>query len=200
MTSLAVLQTDITTWIETLSGLPVEWGREPQYMRVEPYILAYAGAFSAQGKDELFYNYNTATGLVDLTMSGIRQLPLTLSFRSADQSWGGNARYYAEKFRLNLRSPTSVDLRTDALFSLVRSEPLIETDYPFNGHMWSQVDLPIVLAIRFNTEEENYDGSYIDTVKITSQKRVIDEEGNFVVNNDGDLVTDEGDTTTVPAS
>jgi len=200
MTQLAQLQTDITTWIETLSGLSVEWGQEPQYMHIDAYILAYEGSYSSQGRDERFFEYNSSTGQLDLTMSGIRQLGLTLSFRSDSQAWGENAAYYAEMFRLNLRSPSSVDMRAAAKFALVRAEEGIRTDYPFNGQIWSQVDLPLVLAVRLNTADANYDGAYIDTIKITSQKRVITEEGEYVVDENGDLVIDEGDTTTITSS
>lgn len=161
---LGTVQTTITSWVEAVSGLQLEWGRQPQKIRTGAFILAYAGAISKTGHDERDQSFNGGTGNTEVRVVGVRTFPLTLSFRSFDQRLGESARQYAEKFRTLAHSNTSFQTLKDAEIALVDTGALDETDYVWSGRRVSQVDMVVTLALRANFTDPDHDGSFISTV------------------------------------
>ena len=192
------LQTNLTAWVELLSSLEVEWGRQPQKIHAGPFILAYAGEITSLGHDERIYTFDSQTDQQVETMIGVRRFPLRLSFRSpSDQRLGGSSRQYAEEFRLMSQSTNSIEFLQTNDIGLVDIGPLIDTDYTWSGRRVSQVDVTVNLALRLNSANTIYSGDYINTVNITPQRVIITNDNDFVVDQNGDYVVSNGDAFTV---
>jgi hypothetical protein len=190
---LGTLQTVVTTWVEAASGVQLEWGRMPQKIHTEAFVLAYIGAITKSGHDERLQNFTFATDLTDVTVSGVRTMTLTLSFRSFDQRLGGSARSYAETFRTLIHSDTNIQTLVTAEIALVDTGELIDTDYEWSGRMVSQTDMDVTLAFRAAETDTVHDGSYIKYVNIDTEEYVVDEDDVVVVDVSGDFVTVDTD-------
>jgi hypothetical protein len=199
---LAAVQTALTSWIETFSGLQVEWGRQPTKWRPADtaYVLAFPETISPVGWDEPTYSYDDLTDSLNETMVGLRTMVLRLSFRSSDQRMGSAARQAAENFRILIHSQASVDTLNDANIGFISAATLQDTDYEWSGRMVSQVDMELSLHIRARLLNPQADGSYIRSVTIGEQDYVVTEAGELVIDQDGNpVVTEDTDTFTVDA-
>lgn len=194
----ATLQTNLTTWIEALVGLDadgdqinVEWGKQPQKIWTRPFILAYAGPITKLGHDWRGYAYDQQSDQQSETMYGLRLFPLRLSFRSFDQRLGRDARQYAEQFRLQIQSSNSTDFLAENFIGFVDTSDLIETDYEWSNRIVNQVDMTVTLALHLDSANAQYSGDYIDTVEVTEQHLIITEDGDPVVDENGDNVVSD---------
>lgn len=194
------LQTNLTTWIETLSTLQVEWGRQPQKIHTSAFILAYAGPITKLGHDWRGYAYDAQSDTQSETMYGVRLFPLRLSFRSFDQRLGGSARQYAEEFRLLIQSSDSTDFLATNFIGFVDTDELVETDYEWSGRLVNQVDMTVTLQLHLDSLNPQYSGDFIQTVEITELSSVIDELGNQVVDELGNPVVADSTPFTVTAA
>ena len=188
---LAALQTFLTSWVETASGLEVEWGRLPQKAHDGPFALAYMGAISKVGHDERIQTYDSGSDSTTVQVIGVRELPFRLSFRSFDQNLGGSARQYAEQWRARAHSQESLDNLATAGVALVDTDPLFETDYTWSNRTVSQVDTTANLAIRASFADDLHDGSFIDDVNIDTQPYIVDEFGIPVLDETRRILTRE---------
>lgn len=197
--NLTNVQTALTTWVETYSGLECEWGRLPQQYHQGAFVLAYAGPIISLGHDEREQSYNDLTDQTSVQLRGSRIFTLRLSFRSFDQNLGSSARQYAENFRVGIHSTTALESLNTAYLALIDTGELVETDYEWSGRMVNQIDMSIRFGLRAYLADPEHDGSYIGTVDIDTERYVIDEYGNPVIDENGDYVTTEAtDFTTVP--
>lgn len=200
----ATLQTNITTWVESLVGLDadgdqinVEWGKQPQKIWTRAFILAYAGPITKLGHDWRGYAYDQQTDQQSETMYGVRLFPLRLSFRSFDQRLGRDARQYAEQFRLQIQSSDSTDFLAENCIGFVDTSDLIETDYEWSNRIVNQVDMTVMLQLHLDSLNPQYGGDYIDTVEVTGLDVIIDNLGIDVIDNLGNLLVAESTETFV---
>lgn len=190
---LSAIETVLTSWVETYSGVECEWGRQPQQAHPGAFVLAYLGAITKHGHDERIQVYDFDTDTTSVTVVGVRRLVLRLSFRAFDQRLGGSARQYAEDFRVGLHAQSSWDQLRDAELSYIDSGELVDTDYIWSNRMVSQTDMDVVLGLRASTADALHDGSYIKYVNIDTQEYVVDEDDDVVVDVSGDFVTVDTD-------
>ena len=196
---LGVIETALTSWVETSSGLELEWGRQPQLIHKGPFVLGYLGPITKTGHDERIQTFNSGPDTTSVRVVGVRTLPLRLSFRSFDQRLGGSARHFAETFRADIHTDTALEVLRDAELALMDTEELVESDYAWSGRQVSQVDMSLTIGTRASFSDTLHDGSYIGTVNATSQQYVVDEFGNPVLDESGAHVIDEaGDTFAIP--
>ncbi len=184
---LGQIQTDLDTWVTTLSGLPVEWGRQPSKIYTSAFVLAYPGPIVKIGHDFPTYTHDTLTDQLVERMYGNRRMTLRLSFRSFDQRWGTSARHYAEQFRVKTQS-TERSTPLMGLACLSDTGELVENDYEWSGRMVSQVDMDVTLGLWGYELNPTYDAGYIRHANIEGQGHVIDEMGNPVEDESGDPV------------
>jgi hypothetical protein len=186
----ATLQDNVTTWVGGLatgrdgSAVPVEWGKMPQKVQIQPFILAYLGAIIPRGSDEYTYAYDSLTDELEESMYGVREATFHLSFRNFDQRLGYSARYYAERFRIRTQSTYGKESLPDPL-GLIRTGELIETDYEWSGRLINQVDMDVVLSFWMDLVEPDYGGGYIKSVNIEGQAPIVDEWGNPIMDENG---------------
>lgn len=190
---LGAVQTTLTSWIETYSGVEVEWGRLPQVIHPSAFVLAYLGAITKAGHDERIQVYDFDSDSTSVTVVGVRRMVVRLSFRSFDQRLGGSARQFAENFRVALHSQTSWDTLRDAELSYIDTGELVDSDYIWSGRMVSQTDMDLILGIRASTADTEHDGSYIKFVNIDTQEYVVTEDDEVVVDVSGDFITVDTD-------
>ena len=190
---LSVVEADLESWIETISGLPMEWGRLPHKRHNGPFILVYPLAFRPLGHDEKLYTYQPGPDSLKLDMIGVRHLVLNLSFRAFDQRMNLGARKWAEEFRIAIQRPDSIDQLVAANIALVRDEALIDTNYEYQRRFISQVDMELTMALRYCTEDPVFGGEYINEVVTQTECYVIDEYGCPVIDREGRYVTTEAD-------
>jgi len=191
------LETNLTLWVGLLATdrtgavIPVEWGRQPQKVRTQPFVLAYLGAIVPLGIDWPEYEYDDLTDELVESMHGNRRVTLRLSFRNFDQRLGYSARYYAERFRARCRSTYSKGLLHDAKLSFWDTGGLVETDYVWSGRRVNQVDMDVTLGINFYIEDPDFTGEYINTVEMEQVSGVTDEYGKQVYTEIGEPVIEE---------
>ena len=190
--NLGTIQTALTSWVETFSGLPVEWGRMPQKLHTGPFVLAYLGPIVKLGHDERIQTYGDDGDNTTVRVVGVRRMTLRLSFRSFDQRLGGSARQYAENFRARAHWTSSFDyLRTSDL-ALIDTSDLVEADYEWSGRMVSQVELSTTLGLRASFADPLHDGSYIGTVtEPQAEEIIVDEYGVPVLDINSDNLVPE---------
>lgn len=191
--NLSAIQTTLTAWVETYSGVECEWGRLPQLIHPGAFVLAYLGAITKAGHDERIQVYDFDSDSTSVTVVGVRRMTLRLSFRSFDQRLGFSSRQYAEDFRVALHSQTSWDTLRDAELSYIDSGDLVDTDYIWSGRQVSQTDMDVILGLRASTADAEHDGSYIKYVNIDTQEYVVTEDDEVVEDVSGDYVVVDTD-------
>lgn len=190
---LGAIETALTAWVEKYAGIECEWGRQPQKIHGGPFVLAYLGAINKVGHDERIQSYDFQSDSTTVTVTGVRQLVLRLSFRSFDQRLGFSARQYAENLRVALHGQSSWDELNAANLAYQDSGELVDTDYIWSGRQVSQTDMSITFGLRAQTADPNHDGSYIKFVNIDTQEYVVAEDGAPVVDESGQYVTVDTD-------
>ena len=197
---LATLSTGINNWLAVTAvdvngsvpvPLPVQFGRLPKKVLLEPFVLAYLGPIGKLGYDFPRYTYNDLTDEYVEQMRGVRRMPLRLSFRAFSQEWGQNARQYAEDFRIRLRKQSAMEALGAAALALFDTSDLVETDYEFSGRLVSQVDLTVTLGLCGYERLATDDTGYIRHVNMEAESIVIDEYGVPVYDQDGNPVVEE---------
>jgi hypothetical protein len=123
-------------------------------------------------------------------MRGVRTLPIRFSFRTFNQSWGKNARQFAEDFRNNLQSTESLEALQQTKLTLQRSSDLVAADYEMSGKLISQVDLTVYFGAAGYQRLPSYDASYIQTVNFEAQNYLLDQYGNPIGDVLGNPVVD----------
>jgi hypothetical protein len=188
---LGATEIALTTWVETHSGLELEWGLQPQKLHTGPFVLAYLGPITKVGHDERIQSYNVGDDSTSVRVVGVRRFPLRLSFRAFDQSLGGSARSYAETFRARAHEQESFDFLRTSEISFNDTSNLVDVDYEWSNRLVSQTELTVYLELRSDVTDELHDGSYIGTVNAEPVPYIVDEEGTPVIDNDGDFLTQE---------
>lgn len=188
---LSAIETALTSWVETYSGLSCEWGRQSQKAHAGPYVLAYLGAITKAGHDERIQTYDSDSDSTEVTVVGVRRLVLRLSFRAFSQALGSSARQYAETFRVALHSQSAMDDLNAANLAYIDSDELVDSDYIWSGRRVSQCDMSVSMGLRAYLADANHDGSYIGSVNVSTQQYVIDENGTPVVDEEGNLIVTE---------
>lgn len=161
---LSITEGVIKSWVETLSGLPFEWGANHHRRHNQAFVLASPGLFVPLGRDEERWLFTPSPDGQALTMSGIRHLTITLSFRSFDQRLNLSSRKYAEEFRILTTSPSSIETLAAAELGLVETSDLGDTDYIYQRRQISQADMDVTFAMRFETDDPIWGGEYINVV------------------------------------
>ncbi len=190
---LGAIQTALTAWIETYSGVECEWGRQPQLIHTSAFVLAYLGAITKAGHDERIQTFDFDSDLTSVKVVGVRRMVVRLSFRSFDQRLGFSARQFAEDFRVALHAQTSWDTLRTAELSYIDTGELIDSDYIWSGRMVSQTDMDLTLGLRASTTDTAHDGSYIKFVNIDTQEYVVTEDDEVVEDLSGDFITVDTD-------
>lgn len=188
---LATLQTNLTTWVETYAGVPCEWGKLPQKIHNSPFALVYLGEISKAGHDERIQTYDEATDTTSVRVVGVRRLTLQVSFRAFNQNLGSSARQYAETFRAAMHSQSSFDDLNAANVALIDTAGLIDSDYTWSGRTVSQCDMSVYFALRASTADPNHDGSYIKNVNVYSASYIVGEDGQPVLDEEGNPISTE---------
>ena len=119
---LATIESTIQSVVENASGLQLEWGKQPQKMHIGAFILGYPENFTKKGHDERIQSYGGDGDNTEVDVTGVRLLPIRLSFINNDQRLATSSRHYAEKFRTLLHSQTNLDALNAADIALVDLE------------------------------------------------------------------------------
>lgn len=196
---LTALEANVTTWVETLSGLKVHWMRQKPKALQFPFIQAELLAIAGKGIDERLYTYDAVNDKNVLTMTGIRALTISLHFLSRNQELGKSARQYAENFRTQILRPSSLDFLYSSNLSFVEMLALADGDYvDESGRLLSKVTVDVGLELRSSLTDPVDLGDYIKKVTYHfggyvldefGRVLVIDEQGNIAVTKDGPPIT-----------
>lgn len=195
---LAEIAADLETWMATTAtdidnggtALPVEFGRSPNKFRTDPFVRVYLGPIVKHGYDFPRYVLNESNGQFIEQMRGERTLPIRFQFRTFNQSWGKNARQFAEDFRNALQSTESLEALAQTKLTFRSSSDLIATDYEMSGKLISQVDLTVFFGAAGYQRSASYDASYIQTVNFEAQSYLLDVNGNPIEDLGGNPVVD----------
>jgi len=188
---LGTVQTALTAWVETYSGIDCEWGRLPQKLHTGPFALAYLGTIVKLGHDERIQTYGDDGDNTAVRVVGVRRMTLRVSFRSFDQRLGGSARQLAENFRARIHWQSSFDFLRASDLALIDTSELVESDYEWSNRTISQVDLSTTLGVRSSFADPLHDGSYIGTANIDSEQIIVDEYGVPVLDLNSDQLVPE---------
>lgn len=115
---LAALETNVTSWVEGVSGLTLHWRRQPPKAIPFPYIEAELLVIRGKGHDEKLWSHDHITDEYTLTLTGVRAFTLSIAFLSRSQKLGQSARQYSEWFRTRAYSESSIETLGNAGLAL----------------------------------------------------------------------------------
>jgi len=196
---LAAIQTGIESWLNitavdvdnSLAPLPVEFGRSPSLIHTKPYVLVYRGPIVKIGHDVPRYTFDEVTRQNVEQMWGVREMTVRLRFITYNQTWGKDARQYAEDWRIRAESARSVqELGDTAYLALVETGELVDLDYEWSGRLVSMVQSSIRLRLWGYERSASTDGGYIWTVNTEAQNHIVDQYGNPVYDSNQNPVID----------
>lgn len=189
--NLGEIQTALTTWTETYLDLKTDWElqAESAYYRLEARALLSITSSSKVFVDEPLWVYNELTDENEAFMTGIRNLTFTITVRNNDQRQEFTARQYLETFRTRTLSPSSIAFLSENCLALVETLPLVNLDYRRDDRRESQTSMDILFQLRSTEQDEQFGGEYIKTVDIDFERYVQAEDGTFVRDEDGNLIT-----------
>jgi hypothetical protein len=195
---LGEIATDLQTWMAITcldvdgggAPLPVEFGRTPNKVHTSAFVRVYLGPIIKHGYDFPRYVLNQSTGAYVEQMRGVRTLPIRFQFRTFNQSWGKNARQFAEDFRNNLQSTESLEALQQTKLTLQRSSDLVAADYEMSGKLISQVDLTVYFGAAGYQRQASYDAGFIRTVNFEGQNYLLDIHGNPIEDAGGNPVVE----------
>lgn len=160
---LDAIQTVLTTWFATISGLDVEWWEEPYHIYNTPFALLNIGPISNVGVDGTMYEYTLGTDTLTPKQFGLRRFTVHCRVRAFDQRQGFSARQSLETARLRAWRPENIQTLNDANISLVRADPLILQDYDHDDRRISQIMMDMIFEQHVCEADGDTggDGSYI---------------------------------------
>ena len=194
---LGQIQTDLTAWLNLTaldaSGapLPVVDIEEPHKVHTGPSVRVELSTISKAGHDFPQYTYDALSDEYIEQMWGVRKMRVRLTFRSFDQRWAGNARQFAEDWRVNTQATDSIGALGTAGLALQETGELINNDVLWANRLMSQVETDVTLGLWGYERRTRDDTGYIKNVNIEGQAPVVDEAGDQVYDEDGNPVVAE---------
>jgi hypothetical protein len=144
-----------------------------------------------QGHDLPQYTYDALTDEYVEQMWGVRRMRVRLTFRSFDQRWGGNAREYAERWRISTQATDSIGALGTAGLALRETGELINNDVLWANRLMSQVETDVTFGLWGYERRTRAETGYIKNVNIEGQAPVVDEACDQVYDEAGDPVVAE---------
>jgi len=177
MIDWAGIETAIETWFETSTGISADWKNDSRPVRFKPRGFLRILSSRRLGGTQLIYVEDTgAPAGSEMVPLAVAQHQFTLSVQvvSRSQKPSEDARFFLEKARTNLTSPTNKKILQDANLSISRSEALINMDTVFDNRVESRANMDII----FNTTEcESFTSEptgFVDKVEISSDTNAQD--------------------------
>jgi hypothetical protein len=193
---LGQIQTDLTAWLnvtaldELGAPLPVVYTEEPHKVYTGPSVRVELATISKAGHDLPQYTYNILTDEYTEQMWGVRRMRVRLTFRAFDQRWGGNARKYAEDWRISTQATDSIGALGTAGLALQETGELINNDVLFSNRLMSQVETDVTFGLWGYERRTRAETGYVRTVNFEGQNYLLDIDGNPIEDALGNPVID----------
>lgn len=147
----------IEAWLRSVlagAGVDVIWRDRPRERNVQvPYIEIALGVEVAVGHDDVECTEDVEHDRLAVTITGTREIMLSIQLRTRDQRTYGMARRYMGKLRQSLHHPAYVQLLSDAGLGVVECEPLRTIPQSVEG----RVESLVLLEVKFCTVHEYVD-------------------------------------------
>jgi hypothetical protein len=193
---LGQIQTDLTAWLNVTAldaldaPLPVIYTEEPHKVYTGPSVRVELATITKQGHDLPQYTHDALTDEYVERMWGVRRMRVRLTFRSFDQRWGGNARRFAESWRINTQATDSIGALGEAGLALRETGELINNDVVWGNRLMSQVETDVTFGLWGYESRVRADGGYLQTVHFEGQNYLLDIDGNPIEDALGNPVVD----------
>jgi len=193
---LGQIQTDLTAWLnitaldENGAPLPVVYTEEPHKVITKPSVRVRLSSIVKSGHDLPQYTHDESTDDFTEQMWGVRRITVRLTFRSFDQRWAGNARQYAENWRISTQATDSIEALGTAGLALQGTGELINNDVLWSDRLMSQVETDITFGLWGYENRVRPDMGYIQTVYFEGQNYLLDQYGNPIEDALGNPVVD----------
>ncbi len=163
--NVAVIQSTLKTWLETVSGDHAVVENEPRpalIRRLGFWIISPPNAIRQMGED-----YPTYVDGVE-TVIGRRQFTCSIRYICRDQNPLRNARYWLEQIRMSLKRTLILEHFRTYGIGIVTLGPTVSYDAPHDGRMESIAAAELTLACAVTDTLGAEDIGIIETIEIAS--------------------------------
>lgn len=146
---------NLLSWVQTMTGVQdVVWEHESRPFFSGTHIMLRILGMRNSGQDGIYFT-DVPSGVLNAVVSGPRDFTLRVTCRSFDQRPGFEARAIIEGFRSSCKSLSSQTLLVGFETAILQTEPAVEVDFEYNNRTISQVEMSILMAVRFSWQQED---------------------------------------------